>query len=218
MDFFAFLDDISILTKPERVGAVYAVLQEELLRHAHIRINGGKTHVWNAVGIEPPVCEALQRIAEVSDPSARVWRGSDIPPHRQGIRVLGATVGHPDYVRRAQLEMKQAEHQVLLDRIPALPDLQSTWALLVHCAASRANYFLRVVPFASAHDRSLWTCLCNMMGIAEDTCEASPRSRFVATCPWWARSQKCPENPPFCLLGKLGGLAEHGAKAPSQRR
>ena len=29
------------------------------------------------------------------------------------------------------------------------------------------------------------------------------RSRFVATCPWWARSQKCPENPPFRLLGKL---------------
>ena len=177
---FAFLDDIYILTKPERVGAVYAVLQEELFRHAYIRINGGKTHVWNAAGIEPPVCAALQRIAEVSDTSARVWRGSDIPPDRQGIRVLGAPVGHPEFVR-AQMEMKQAEHQVLLDRIPALPDLQSAWALLVHCAASRANYFLRVVPpelgeeFASAHDRSLWTCLCNMMGIAEDACEATAR-------------------------------------------
>ena len=121
---FAFLDDIHILTKPERVGAVYAFLQEELLRHAHIRINGGKTHVWNAAGIEPPVCEALQRIAEVSDASARVWRGSDVPPQRQGIRVLGAPVGHLDFVRE-QMEMKQAEHQVLLDRIPALPDLQS---------------------------------------------------------------------------------------------
>ena len=125
---FAFLDDIYILTKPERVGAVHAVLQEELFRHAHIRIHGGKTHVWNATGVEPPVCEALQRIAEASDPSARVWRGSDIPTHRQGIRVLGAPVGHPDFVR-AQLETTQAEHQVLLDRIPSLPDLQS----LGHC-------------------------------------------------------------------------------------
>ena len=38
-----------------------------------------------------------------------------------------AEVEHPlwgtDFVR-AQLEMKQAEHHVLLDRIPALPDLQ----------------------------------------------------------------------------------------------
>ena len=43
---FAYLDDIYILSRPERVGAVYAVLQDELLRHAHIRIHGGKTHVW----------------------------------------------------------------------------------------------------------------------------------------------------------------------------
>ena len=50
---FAYLDDIYILTRPERVGAVYATLQEELLRHAHIRIHGGKTHVWNVAGIEP---------------------------------------------------------------------------------------------------------------------------------------------------------------------
>ena len=127
-----------------------------------------------------PFVKPSRRIAEASDPSARVWRGSDIPTHRQGIRVLGAPVGHPDFVR-AQLETTQAEHQVLLDRIPSLPDLQSAWSLLVHCAASRANYFLRVVPpelgeeFASAHDRSLWACLCNMMGISEDACEATAR-------------------------------------------
>ena len=70
---FAYFDDICILSRPERVGAVYAVLQDELLRHAHIRIHGGKTHVWNVAGIEPRVCDALQRIAEASDPSARVW-------------------------------------------------------------------------------------------------------------------------------------------------
>ena len=60
-----------------------------------------------------------------------------------------------------------------------LPDLQSAWSLLVHCAASRANYFLRVVPpelgEELAHDRSLWACLCNMMGISEDGCEATAR-------------------------------------------
>ena len=159
---------------------MYAVLQDELLRHAHIRIHGGKTHVWNAAGIEPRVCDALQRIAEASDPSARVWRGADIPTHRQGIRVLGALVGHPDFIR-AQVEMTQAEHQVLLNRIPSLPDLQSAWSLLLHCASARANYFLRVVTpelgeeFARAHDRSLWACLCTMMGISEVACEAAAR-------------------------------------------
>ena len=38
---FALVDDIYIFTKPERVGAVHVVLQEELFKHAHIRINGG---------------------------------------------------------------------------------------------------------------------------------------------------------------------------------
>ena len=94
---------------------------------------------------------------------------------------------------RGHLETTQAEHQVLMDRILSLPDLQSAWSLMVH-----ANYFPRVVPpelggeFASAHDRSLWACLCNMMGISKDACT---RSRFVTTCPWWSRSQKCPQNP-----------------------
>ena len=114
------------------------------------------------------------------DPSARVWRGADIPTHRQGIRVLGAPVGHPDFIR-AQLKMTQAEHQVLLNRIPSLPDLQSAWSLLLHCASAQANYFLRVVPpelgeeFATPHDSSLWACLCTMMGISEVDCEATAR-------------------------------------------
>ena len=207
---FAYLDDIYILSRPERVGAVYAVLQDELLRHAHIRIHGGKTHVWNVAGIEPRVCDALQRIAEASDPSARVWRGADISTHRQGIRVLGAPAGHPDFIR-AQLEMTQAEHQVLLNRIPSLPDLQSAWSLLLHCASARANYFLRVVPpelgeeFARAHDSSLWACLCTMMGISEVDCEATARE--AASLPLalgGPRSQKRQQNPPFGVLGQLG--------------
>ena len=77
--------------------------------------------------------------------------------------------------------MTQAEYQVLLNQIPSLPDLQSAWSLLLHCASARANYFLRVVPpelgeeFARAHDSSLWACLCTMMGISEVDCEATAR-------------------------------------------
>ena len=39
----------------------------------------------------PPVLS--HPFVKPSDPSARVWRGSDIPTHCQGIRVLGAPVG-----------------------------------------------------------------------------------------------------------------------------
>ena len=45
---FAHLDDIYILSRPERVGAVFAVLQDELLRHAHIRIHGVEC-CWGAM-------------------------------------------------------------------------------------------------------------------------------------------------------------------------
>ena len=38
----AFLDDVYIVTTPERVGDVHVAPQDELYRHAWIRIHGGK--------------------------------------------------------------------------------------------------------------------------------------------------------------------------------
>ena len=54
----ACLDDVYVVSKPDRVGDP-----------------GGKTHVWNLAGQKPDVCEAMQRIAEVSNLRAQVWRG-----------------------------------------------------------------------------------------------------------------------------------------------
>ena len=70
------------------------------------------------------------------------------------------------------------EHNVLLERIPSLPDVQSVWALLLHCANARANYALRVIRpelarhFAQAHDAGLWRCLCAILRVIEDQCDA----------------------------------------------
>ena len=47
---FAFHDDICMVTMPERVGAVYAIVEEQLRTRARIRIHGGKTKVWNRGG------------------------------------------------------------------------------------------------------------------------------------------------------------------------
>ena len=179
---FAFLDDIYTLTSPSRVAPVHPVVTEELGRHAHISINERKTHVWNM----GEGCAELQQVAEVADPTARVWRGAGVAEEEQGVRVLGAPVGHPSNVR-AQLSEIQHDHQTLLDRIPSLPDLQSSWLLLLHCASARANYYLRVVPpvlaeeFAREHDQSLWRCLCRILGIGEGECQDSARS--AATLP-----------------------------------
>ena len=168
-------------SKPNRAGAVYASLEENLYGHAHIRIHMGKTHMWNQLGVEPPVCAALQRAAEVVNPRARVWRGSGLPTHEQGIRVLGAPVGHPDFVR-SHLQKTAGEHQTLLEMIPLLPDVQSAWMLLLHCVSARANYHLRVIrpelalQFATTHDQHLWGCLCQILGISTSAAHATTKA------------------------------------------
>ena len=74
-------------------------LEENLHGHARIRIHMGKTHKRKQQGVEPHVCATLQWAAEVVNNHVRVWRGSGLPTHEQGIRVLGAPVGHLDFVR-----------------------------------------------------------------------------------------------------------------------
>ena len=70
----------------------------------------------------PSACVALQSAAESVCPTAIVWRGdSELLTHQQGVKVLGTPLGHPDFVQRF-LEGKIAEHRVLLERIPEVPD------------------------------------------------------------------------------------------------
>ena len=128
-----------------------------------------------------PQCDALELIALRDHPEARVWKGSNFPTGQQGIKVLGT--GQPDFVS-AHLDGKVHDHELLLSRIPAVPDLQSAWALLVHCAAT---FLLRVVRpemthrFASAHDAQLWGCLCQLLDITTTRCNVG--SRDTATLP-----------------------------------
>ena len=56
---FAFLDDVWVVSPPDRVSEVYATLQTELWRHSRIRVHDGKTQVGNRGGIRPPGCDVL---------------------------------------------------------------------------------------------------------------------------------------------------------------
>ena len=163
----AFLDDVHTVSPPGRVSTVHSVLDEALWSEAGIRIHQGKTQIWNQAGEKPEGCEELERVAVAADPTAVVWPGSDeLPSHKRGMKVLGTPLGHADFIRD-HLEKTAAEHQVLLDRIPLVDDVQSAWLLLVHCAAARANYLCRVVEpatvvdFCRTHDERLWRCLCS---------------------------------------------------------
>ena len=72
---FAFLDDIYIVCAPSRVGEVYMLLQRHLLERTGIQ---GKTKIWNAGGLKPPVADVLTARARVNHPEAVVWRGDKV--------------------------------------------------------------------------------------------------------------------------------------------
>ena len=185
--FLAYLDDIYFCCEPDRVGKVYTVVQEALQTHAGIRIHCGKTKVWNMVGERPPVCDVLEQIARVSDPTAHVWRGSGVATERQAIKILGTPVGHPDFVRSHLVDLIEEQH-VLLERIQMLQDVQGAWLLLVHCASARANYVVRCVrpkknggSMLECTTPSLWECLSRILHLESST--IGEGTRDVATLP-----------------------------------
>ena len=103
-------------------------------------------------------------------PDAIVWRGdTSLPSEKQGIKVLGAPVGHPAFVRE-HLEKKSREQAELFQKIPHIEDTQACWLLLLMCAATRANFWLRMVrpedtlEFAERHDDRVWECLRAILG------------------------------------------------------
>ena len=133
----AFLDDLYVVCAPDRVATIYALLQNKLWQHARIRVNLGKTQLWNRVFTLG--CEPLIRAAQVADPDSIVWRGcADLPVNQRATRVLGTPLGQPEFVVEQLREVSQS-HASLCEKIPA-------WLLLLFCASTRANYPLRAVP------------------------------------------------------------------------
>ena len=75
-------------------------------------------------------------------------------------KVLGCPLGHDDFVH-THLERTHQAHRTLFQR--RIPDVQSAWALFLHCANAKTNCSLRVVrlelvaQFAAAHDAGHWS-------------------------------------------------------------
>eukprot|EP00973_Karenia_brevis_P035275 4865127-Karenia_brevis.AAC.1 len=56
---FAFLDDVYVVAKPERISSIYAMLEECLRDMAGIHLHQGKTRCWNRAGENPAGLERL---------------------------------------------------------------------------------------------------------------------------------------------------------------
>ena len=161
---FDFLDDTYIVFKPTRVAPIYRFLERALWRLVGIQIHVGKIQIWNQAGIRPDICDALERSAQAVNPSARLWRGSMVPIDRQGIKLLGTPLGHPDYVARHLLSVVE-EHRVLLTRIPRVKGFAECLASLAALCISSGQ-----LHASFSGPRQDWRI------------RTSPRRRYLAVC------------------------------------
>ena len=113
---------------------------------------------------------ALKRVREqetahvVFDPEARMAVGRDtVVRLEQVLAAMEDLKGH--------LVRVLNDHHTLLERIPAVQDVECAWPLFLHSAASRANCQVRVVrpalteAFARGHDEGLWQCMCEILRV-----------------------------------------------------
>ena len=119
---------------------------------------------------------------------------------------------------RTQLTARRTDHDVLLDRIPAIPDLQAAWLLLSYCASARANFVLRTVrpelavEFCVSHDAAIWKCLTTILGVQAS---AVPELTHRTVSLPLTRSAERIKDTHRRVLGELGGWVGHGPETPS---
>ena len=199
----AFLDDLEVVTVPERAREALDSTTRAVENHCGIASNFGKTRVYALEGGPP-----LPGIAELGD---AVWWG-DKPPAARGLVVLCTPIGHPDLVCVWAVERMQEERK-LLQQLPELPDLQCSWLLLAMCASPRANHALRSLPpsesrgYAAAHDEAVWETLHCLGGLLlDDAPHAWPIASLPAvlggrTCPAWRALLEGARPPPADDVG-----------------
>ena len=172
---YAFLDDIYAVVQPDRVRPVYDLLANHLKAHAHIRLNQGKTRIWNRGGHQPANTQSL---------GPETWASNrELPPTQQGLTVLGAPIGTEQYVQQF-LRHSLANHKPLLDQLPQIADLQAAWLLLLYTASPRSNYLLRLLPpartrgFAADHDLEVTRCLTQLLQTNQLPVDAAARAHL----------------------------------------
>ena len=138
----AYHDDVYTVCKPARIADVQGLsMKSSCPTRTSSCITGRRK--WNRGELEPTGIGALTRAARAVKPDAVVWRGDPLlPVHKQGLKILGIPIGQPAFVADF-LERKSREQQALFQRIPWENDPQAAYLLLLMCASSRANFWLR---------------------------------------------------------------------------
>ena len=116
---FTFLDDVHVVSPPNRTQDGCNILEKQLWTRAGIQLHTGKTRVWNREGTCPPGIEEL---------GDEVWSPSSI-------KILGTLIGSPEFVRTIIAKRLEDEGR-LGDAVAWVPDLQCSCCILL-CAGPR---------------------------------------------------------------------------------
>ena len=151
----AFLDDVITIARPDRVGLAHQNLAGELWAHCQVRLNSGKTRIrTRATRPRPTRCAGGLLFFFFFGAGGR-------PVEEQGLTVLGVPVGSAAFVC-PQLRQSRAGHDWLLERLPALGDLQASWLLLLFSLSMRRGdgsdpsmYVLRLAGLSPKTSRDL---------------------------------------------------------------
>ena len=154
---FGFLDDVYVVSEPDRTEAIFQVLARELHSKAGIQLHLGKTRVWNKDGVLP---------AGVATLGAEVWSPD-------GIVVLGTPIGSNAFCQAKADERIDVERRLWED-ISNVPGVQCAWQISSQSAGPRCSYFSRTMPptvseaYAKAHDNGMWSIVRSLMGVLQD--------------------------------------------------
>jgi hypothetical protein len=84
---YAFLDDVYAVVEPNRVRPVYDLLAHHLHETARIRLNSGKTRIWNKAGHQPPNTEDLGALhGWATNPYRQNSKASQYWAHPSGVQ------------------------------------------------------------------------------------------------------------------------------------
>ena len=111
VDFlFAFLDDLYVVTTRERAQEAFDIVTEEVANGAGVMTHNGKLRLWSKSGGDCP--------SGFEDFDQEVWAGG-AEPEANGVKVLGTTIGHADFVA-AHANRRLREERSFLDKLPKL--------------------------------------------------------------------------------------------------
>ena len=147
----AFLDDVCVLSNPDRTSDVEGSVERELWDHARIQVNQGKTQVWNRSGVRPTDCDHL--FFRPDGQPIEVWRGDRaLPLHIQ-------LSWKPSFPRKLQ-STRLFSIGSLRCKICSVTGSCSCFALHREQSAPFALFTLKKsLHFAARHDAGIRGCL-----------------------------------------------------------